>query len=112
MTAAVTRPLHTGKRAAIVLICLFAYILRAYAVSHQALRGDEAFSVAFSSQSFGEMARAMAHTEPNPPLYWFLLHGWMRVAGQSELAVRWPSVLAGVITVVLAHRLGRVLIGG
>lgn len=101
---------HRGRTVAIWLIVFFAYALRAYAVSYQALRGDEAFSVGFSSQSFGEMVRAMAHTEPNPPLYWILLHGWMRLAGQSELAVRWPSVLAGVITVALAYRLGRALL--
>ena len=94
---------------AVWLIVFFAYGLRAYAIGHQALRGDEAFSLGFSSQSIDAMMQAMARTEPNPPLYWFLLHGWMRVVGQSELAVRWPSVLAGVITVALAYRLGRTL---
>lgn len=101
-----------SRTAAIGATLFLAYALRGYAISYQALRGDEAFSVGFSSQSIGEMIGAMGRTEPNPPLYWFLLHGWMRVAGQSELAVRWPSVLAGVITVALAYRLGRALIGG
>ncbi len=102
----------SSRTAAMGTTLFLAYALRAYAVSHQALRGDEAFSLGFASQSIGEMIGAMARTEPNPPLYWFLLHGWMRVAGQSELAVRWPSVLAGVLTVALAYRLGRALISG
>ena len=92
-------------------VVFLAYALRAYAVSRQALRGDEAFSLTFSSQSIGEIMRAMAYTEPNPPLYWLLLNGWMRAAGQSELAVRWPSVLAGVIAVALTYRLGRAMAG-
>jgi len=77
------------------VVVFLAYALRAYAVSRQALRGDEAFSLTFSSQSIGEIMRAMAYTEPNPPLYWLLLNGWMRAAGQSELAVRWPRCWPG-----------------
>lgn len=79
-----------------MLILLLAGALRTYGVGRQALRGDEAFSVRFSAQPLGEILAAAGTAEPNPPLYWFLLHGWMRVAGTSELALRWPSVLAEI----------------
>jgi hypothetical protein len=56
------------------------------------------------------MFAGMAQTEPNPPLYWLLLRGWMRLAGEGELAVRLPSVLAGLLVVALTYRLARALL--
>ena len=90
---------------------LMAYALRAYGVGAQALRGDEGFAVNFVAQPLRNLLAAMAQTEPNPPLYWLILKGWMALAGSSELAVRWPSVLAGVAAVALVLRWGRALVG-
>ncbi len=94
-----------------VLLLLLAGAMRAYGVGRQALRGDEAFSVRFSAQPLGDILAAMGTAEPNPPLYWFLLHGWMQFVGTSELALRWPSVLAGVVAVAATYRLGTALAG-
>lgn len=100
------------RRVALPLaIVLLGYALRAYRVAVPAFRGDEAFSIGFSAQALGAMFEAMARTEPNPPVYWLLLHAWVPLAGTGELAVRWPSVLAGALTVALAYRLGRTLLG-
>ena len=93
-----------------MLIVLLGYALRAYAVAAPALRDDEAFSVGFASQAPSKILTALARAEPNPPLYWFLLHGWMQVAGRSEIAVRWPSVLAGTVTVALVCYLGSIML--
>lgn len=35
----------------------------------------------------------MGTIEPNPPLYWLTLRAWMSLAGQSEFAVRFLSIL-------------------
>jgi len=88
-----------------------AYGLRTYLIGHQALRGDEAFSVRLFSQPVSDILASMIRIDPNPPLYYFVLHGWMQIAGISELAVRWPSVLAGVVSVSLTYALGRALLG-
>jgi mannosyltransferase len=93
------------------LVVLWAYGLRAYAVGVSPWRGDEGFAVTFVGQPLSTMMAAMANTEPNPPLYWLVLKGWMALAGRSELASRWPSVLAGVLTAALTYRLGRALVG-
>jgi 4-amino-4-deoxy-L-arabinose transferase-like glycosyltransferase len=41
----------------------------------------------------------------HPLLYYFLLHGWMRLVGQSPLAARFLSVGLGMLTVALLWRL-------
>lgn len=90
-----------------ISLLLLAAGLRAYSVTNQALRGDEAFGVRFSALPWHEMLSSMLGGEPHPPLHFLFLKLWMRLAGDSELAIRWPSVLAGVVTVALAWPLAR-----
>ena len=46
----------------------------------------------------------------HPPLYYYFLHFWMAAAGQGEYAVRFLSLLAGVLMVALLYALGRRLL--
>jgi len=95
----------------VLAIVALGYVLSAYALDHHALRGDEGVSVRLYSQSFHVILERIRLSSPNPPLYGFMLHVWMRLAGISELAVRWPSVLAAVVTISLTYRLGRLWLG-
>ncbi|WP_330213512.1 glycosyltransferase family 39 protein [Pseudomonas sp. Z18(2022)] len=79
---------------------------------------DEAFSILLSVKSPTEI---MFHTtrDVHPPLYYWLLHGWMQVMGDSVLAARALSALFGMVTVVLGmwlmSRISRwptVIVGG
>lgn len=92
-------------------ILALAFGLRAFAVGRPALRGDEGFSVALAAKPIREMVALMLQSEPNPPLYFVALKGWIAIAGSSELALRWPSVLAGAVLVALTYRLGRAWLG-
>jgi mannosyltransferase len=47
----------------------------------------------------------------NGPLFYTLLHGWLIVAGTSDFAVRFASVIASVLTVPLLYALGSKLFG-
>ena len=101
----------TAARLLPVVILALAFILRAFAVGHPALRGDEGFSVALAAKPVGEMVALMLQSEPNPPLYFVALKGWIAIAGSSELTLRWPSVLAGAMLVALTYRVGRAWLG-
>jgi mannosyltransferase len=71
---------------------------------------DEALSVDVARLPLDDLRGALAH-DGHPPLYYVLLHLWMRVFGESDLAVR---ALAGVFAVAalpLAWRLGERLGG-
>lgn len=94
-----------------VALLALAFGLRAFAVGRPALRGDEGFSVALAAKPVREMVALMLQSEPNPPLYFVALKGWIAIAGSSELVLRWPSVLAGGILVALTYRLGRAWLG-
>jgi 4-amino-4-deoxy-L-arabinose transferase-like glycosyltransferase len=89
---------------ALLLVLALALGLRLYRLGDQSLWYDEGFSV-FLAQL--EPARIISWTAADiqPPLYYLLLHGWIRVWGNSEAAVRGLSLLFGVLCVPLIYGL-------
>jgi 4-amino-4-deoxy-L-arabinose transferase-like glycosyltransferase len=96
--------------ALLVLILLLAFGLRFYGLDAQSLWNDEGSSVALAQRDPGAIARAAAQ-DIHPPLYYWLLSGWVRLFGASETAVRALSALLGVILVALTYALGQRLMG-
>ncbi len=80
------------------VLLVVAFLLRVYNLSGQSLWNDEGTSVALSSLSLPAILSGAAH-DIHPPLYYFLLHFWMPLAGQTEFSVRFLSVAAGVLVV-------------
>ena len=95
-----------------LLLCLLlALILRAWELDRRSLWYDEAYCWWVASQMpLGEMLRLSAQ-DLIPPLYYLLLRLWISLAGGTEFALRWSSVLLGVLTVACAGRLGWRLTG-
>lgn len=94
-----------------VAILLLAGCLRGYRLGQQPLRGDEAFSVRFAALPVETLWTALAESEPNPPLQFLFLRGWMAAAGGREFAVRWPSALAGLLVAAVGLQAARALAG-
>ena len=93
---------------ALIGLLTLAAALRLVNLSDRPLWYDEAFAVLYASRSmseilYGTLARVQgAAADVHPVLYYFSLHGWMRLLGQSPLTVRMPSVLLGLGTVIAA----------
>lgn len=94
-------------RLAMLAILLLAFALRAYRLDFQSLWSDEGISLLRASQSLPEILRNMPveHT----PGYFVLLHGWLAIAGTSDVALRWLSLLPSVLAVALNFRLALAL---
>lgn len=71
---------------------------------------DEALSVGIASHRLEDIPVLLSR-DGSPPLYYFLLHGWMELFGRSEAAVRSLSLVFAVATVPLAFWAGRGLFG-
>jgi mannosyltransferase len=93
-------------RTALLLILVLAAFLRFYRLDAQSLWADEGNSVSLSGRSLPYITAGAAH-DIHPPLYYYLLHFWMRVFGNSEFAVRALSALLGTALVYLTYLLGR-----
>ncbi len=82
-----------------------ALALRFYRLDGQSLWADEGTSVALALRSLPQIARDAAR-DIHPPLYYLLLHFWVRILGTSEVAVRSFSALLGTLLVLATYRLG------
>ena len=83
------------------------FALRVNRLGVQSLWNDEGTSIALAHLSLPAIAVGAAH-DIHPPLYYFLLHFWMEPAGDGEFAVRFLSVLAGVLLIAATFRLARI----
>jgi 4-amino-4-deoxy-L-arabinose transferase-like glycosyltransferase len=91
----------------LVLLLLLAFALRIYRLPQLSLRADEATTVFEASVEWNELLRSLGKPGPHQPLYLLLLHGWMRLAGNGELAVRYLTLICGVLLLPLVYVLGR-----
>ena len=92
----------------LLLILVLAAFLRFYRLDAQSLWADEGNSVSLSGRSLPYINAGAAH-DIHPPFYYYLLHFWMLIFGNSEFAVRALSALLGTALVYLTFLLGRSL---
>jgi len=101
----------SGQHLAIfLLILLVGFALRLYRLGYQSLWYDETVSVLLARKSLPALT---AHTagDIHPPLYYYLLHFWIRLAGSSEFSLAFLSLAFGVLLIPLLLYLGRGLYG-
>jgi mannosyltransferase len=71
---------------------------------------DEGISVGIADRPIGDIPGVLRQ-DGSPPLYYVILHLWIRVFGTSEVAVRSLSLLFATLAVPAAWWAGRVLFG-
>jgi mannosyltransferase len=93
-------------------LVVLAAALRLSTLDLQSFWYDEAFTpVHVLHPSLWATLRAMVHTENTPPLWYLIAWADSRAFGTGEIALRWPSTLAGIATVPVAWAIGRELTG-
>ncbi|EZP68374.1 putative membrane protein [Pseudomonas sp. RIT357] len=91
-----------------VPILALAMALRFYHLTSAAIWGDEGSSLLLSEYALGDLWFHAAH-DVHPPLYFFLLRGWIELFGDSIWSIRGMSAIPGVIAVGLGIWLTRKL---
>jgi 4-amino-4-deoxy-L-arabinose transferase-like glycosyltransferase len=71
---------------------------------------DEALAVGIASHPLSAIPEVLRH-DGSPPLYYVLLHVWMRAFGNSESATHWMSLLFGLLTIPVGMWAGWSLFG-
>lgn len=85
------------------LLLLVAAGLRFYALGQNSLWVDEHASLLTARFPLAHIpAAALSHDAFEPPVYFWLLHLVIRLFGDTEVALRLPSAVAGALTVPLA----------
>jgi uncharacterized membrane protein len=73
----------------------------------ESLWGDEVFSFERAAVGVEWIAHLAAVGDVHPPLYYYILHFWMKLFGTSEFALRFPSLIFGVLAIPMIYLLGR-----
>ena len=78
-----------------------------YGLGRVSLWRDEAYTVDAASRPLAGILALAGHTDAVNSAYYVFMHVWTAVAGSSEAALRWPSVLAMAVAAVLIAAIGR-----
>jgi mannosyltransferase len=89
-------------------ILALAMAVRFYGLTAAAIWGDEGSSLLLSEYAVGDLWFHAAH-DVHPPLYFFMLRGWIELFGDGIWSIRSMSALPGVVVVGLGVWLTRQL---
>ncbi|CAN5544917.1 hypothetical protein BH10CHL1_BH10CHL1_16350 [soil metagenome] len=81
-------------------LILMAFALRLYKLDAQSLWYDEGVTADVAQRGIRELTQWTAN-DIQPPLYYYVVAGWGRLAGWCEWSLRFPSAFFGVLTVPL-----------
>ena len=88
---------------AVAGLTLLAALLRFFLIGDKSVWLDEAFSIWLARHPLGEMWGWLVHIDQHPPLYYSLLHGWIRLFGDLQGPVRGLSALCSTLTVPIFY---------
>jgi len=93
----------------ILPLILLAFFLRVFRIDWQSLWTDENFTVFLSGKELAAITQ-ITSIDVHPPLYYYSVHFWMLVAGQTEFSVRFLSLFFALLLVPLTFKLGDLLV--
>jgi len=89
----------------LLALLLLAFGVRVYHLEEHNIWGDEAYSITVAGWPLPQMVTGSADT--HPPLHYILLSFMMRLAGRTPFAIRFLSVMSGMLVVPLLYRLAK-----
>lgn len=89
----------------LMVTLLLAFFLLSIQLDAKSLWVDELFTARTAEAPLTRIPTMVA-ADLHPPLYFLLIRLWAEVAGTSEFALRWPSVLAGILSLCFTWQLG------
>jgi hypothetical protein len=99
-------------------LILTAFALYTYRLDAQSLWRDEILSLGRARQPLSlllanrNLVRGVESPDLHPPFYFLLLSGWHRLAGETEFAYRYMSVLLACVALSLFYAVGKRIWGG
>lgn len=89
----------------IIALLVINFFIRISFLSSNSIDLDEPFSLFYSQMSVGEIVRNLV-TGNNPPFYEIMLHFWIKLVGMSPFAVRFPSMIFSIATILVVYKIG------
>jgi 4-amino-4-deoxy-L-arabinose transferase-like glycosyltransferase len=94
---------------ALLAVMAIGLLARLHNLGEYSLWRDEGYSARAITHSYFFQWRILPRFEFTPPGYYLILKAWTELAGNSEFALRLPSVLFNVATIPVVFLIGRML---
>ncbi len=98
---------RTKHRTAMGFLLWLAFVWRAWGLDFQSLWRDEVDVIRFATQPWPQLLAMFTRPGENGPLFYVLMRFWLAAVGRSEYALRFASLMMGVLAVALAMVLAR-----
>lgn len=90
----------------IYFVLLISLVLRLMSIN-QSLWLDEATTALVAQMNLTDFFGKFMLADFHPPLYYLIIHYWTYIFGTSEVVLRLPSVIFGILTVYLVYLVAR-----
>jgi len=94
-----------------LFITIAGFVMRVLLLETKGLWLDETFSIWMANLKVGEMLQWVVKIDQHPPLYYFLLHGWIGIFGDSPYYARLLSVIFGTGAIPIVYLIGKRISG-
>lgn len=96
--------IYKDKRIFLLIILFISFFLRVYGLSDESIWIDEAYSIKYAKLDVSQIFFIKDRT---PPLYYTFLHLWITLFGNSEFSIRFPSVIFGLLSILMIYKIGK-----
>jgi uncharacterized membrane protein len=93
----------------LLLILALGAVLRIVNLGADSIWLDEAYSIQFARLPLQQLIDETASSDVHPPLYYLLLHYWIKLCGDSEAGARLLSALFGLLSILMLYALAALL---
>lgn len=99
--------LRVPFRIAIALFMVLGAALRLYHLGFQCFWWEETYTINMVKHPLWDVITRSILYDSNPPAYYILAHLSMVLSGYQNIAIRYPSVVAGILIIPAMYLLGR-----
>lgn len=96
----------------IISIIILSFLFRVYDLGSESVWYDEGYSVYHAEKPILEAINILDQDRyPYYILYDAILHFWIKLFGDSEFSIRFPSVIFGILSIYVIYKLGELIFG-
>jgi mannosyltransferase len=95
----------------LIIITLIGGALRVFLLANKGLELEEIFSMWLANHNVADMLQWIARIDYHPPLYYLLLHYWIKFNGVNPSDLRMLSALFGTATIPIIYLIGKRISG-